>query len=144
MNYCLIAGDLVDTEREKQLVYNWRKNENWASSTDWPAPITLYRLLSGLHTANLSWQTRVCKPKLVCVPERHKNSRQTRFYLKPTICKRVYRLFLCRSLHIIVTIIIIFYHYHYYYRYRYRYRFCYCYCYNGEEKHVAWTLERNG
>ena len=24
-------------------------------------------LLSGLHTANLSWQTRVGKPKLVCV-----------------------------------------------------------------------------
>ena len=28
---------------------------------------TLVQLLSGLHTANLSWQTRVVKPKLVCV-----------------------------------------------------------------------------
>ena len=28
---------------------------------------TCHNLLSGLHTANLSWQTRVGKPKLVCV-----------------------------------------------------------------------------
>ena len=48
-------------------------------------------ILSGLHTANLNWQTQVG----VC--ERHKNNRQTRFYLTPTVCKRVCRLFLCRS-----------------------------------------------
>ena len=29
--------------------------------------IYMDRVLSGLHTANLSWQTRVGKPKLVCV-----------------------------------------------------------------------------
>ena len=29
--------------------------------------------------------------------ERHKNSRQTRFYLTPTVCKSVCRLFLCSS-----------------------------------------------
>ena len=43
-----------------------------------------------LKLANSCWQTRVG----VC--ERHKNSRQTRFYLTPTVCKRVCRLFLCR------------------------------------------------
>ena len=45
-----------------------------------------------LKLANLCWQTQVG----VC--ERHKNSRQTRFYLTPTVCKGVCRLFLCRSL----------------------------------------------
>ena len=44
-----------------------------------------------LKLANSCWQTQVG----MC--ERHKNSRQTRFYLTPTICKRVCRLFLCRS-----------------------------------------------
>ena len=44
-----------------------------------------------LKLANSRWQTQVG----VC--ERHKNSRQTRFYLTPTVCKRVCRLFLCRS-----------------------------------------------
>ena len=44
-----------------------------------------------LKLANSCWQTQVG----VC--ERHKNSRQTRFYLTPTVCKRVCRLFLCRS-----------------------------------------------
>ena len=29
--------------------------------------IVVFVVLSGLHTANLSWQTRVGKPKLVCV-----------------------------------------------------------------------------
>ena len=45
-----------------------------------------------LKLANSCWQTQVG----VC--ERHKNSRQTRLYLTPTVCKRVCRLFLCRSL----------------------------------------------
>ena len=50
------------------------------------------RGLSGkLKLANSCSQTQVG----VC--ERHKNSRQTRFYLTPTVCKRVCRLFLCRS-----------------------------------------------
>ena len=44
-----------------------------------------------LKLVNSCWQTQVG----VC--ERHKNSRQTRFYLTPTVCKRVCRLFLCRS-----------------------------------------------
>ena len=44
-----------------------------------------------LKLANSCWQTQVG----VC--ERHKNSRQTRFYLTPTVCKRVCCLFLCRS-----------------------------------------------
>ena len=44
-----------------------------------------------LKLPNSCWQTQVG----VC--ERHKNSRQTRFYLTPTVCKRVCRLFLCRS-----------------------------------------------
>ena len=44
-----------------------------------------------LKLANSCWQTQV----VVC--EGHKNSRQTRFYLTPTVCKRVCRLFLCRS-----------------------------------------------
>ena len=44
-----------------------------------------------LKLANSCWQTQVG----VC--ERHKNSRQTSFYLTPTVCKRVCRLFLCRS-----------------------------------------------
>ena len=44
-----------------------------------------------LNLANSCWQTQVG----VC--ERHKNSRQTRFYLTPTVCKRVCRLFLWRS-----------------------------------------------
>ena len=44
-----------------------------------------------LKLANSCWQTQVG----VC--ERHKNSGQTRFYLTPTVCKRVCRLFLCRS-----------------------------------------------
>ena len=33
----------------------------------------------------------------VGVCEQHKNSRQTRFYLTPTVCKRVCHLFLCCS-----------------------------------------------
>ena len=41
--------------------------------------------------ANSCWQSQVG----VC--ERHKNSRQTSFYLTPTVCKLVCRLFLCRS-----------------------------------------------
>ena len=40
-----------------------------------------------LKLTNSCWQTEVG----VC--ERHKNSRQTRFYLTPTVCKRVCRLF---------------------------------------------------
>ena len=44
-----------------------------------------------LKLANSCWQTQVG----VC--ERLKNSRQTRFYLTPTVCKRVCRLFLCRT-----------------------------------------------
>ena len=44
-----------------------------------------------LKLANSCWQTQVG----VC--ERHKNSRQVRFYLTPTVCKRVCHLFLCRS-----------------------------------------------
>ena len=45
-----------------------------------------------LKLANSCWQTQVG----VC--QRHKNSRQTRFYLTPTVCKRVVcRLFLCLS-----------------------------------------------
>ena len=44
-----------------------------------------------LKLANSCWQTQVG----VC--EQRKNSRQTRFYLTPTVCKRVWRLFLCRS-----------------------------------------------
>ena len=44
-----------------------------------------------LKLANSCWQTQVG----VC--ERPKNRRQTRFYLTPTVCKRVCRLFLCRS-----------------------------------------------
>ena len=44
-----------------------------------------------LKSANSGWQTQVG----VC--ERYKNSRQTRFYLTPTVCKRVCRLFLSRS-----------------------------------------------
>ena len=44
-----------------------------------------------LKLANSCWQTQVG----VC--ERHINSRQTRFYLTPTVCKRVCHLFLCRS-----------------------------------------------
>ena len=43
-----------------------------------------------LKLANPCWQTQVG----VC--ERHKNSRQSRFYLTPTVCKRVCRLFMCR------------------------------------------------
>ena len=46
---------------------------------------------SKLKLANLCWQTQVG----VC--ERHKNSRQTRFYLTPTVCKHVCHLFWCRS-----------------------------------------------
>ena len=38
-----------------------------------------------------------CCQSQVGVCERHKNSRQTRFYLTPTVCIRVCRLFLCRS-----------------------------------------------
>ena len=38
-----------------------------------------------------------CSQTQVGVCERYKNSRRTRFYLKPTVCKRVCRLFLCRS-----------------------------------------------
>ena len=30
-------------------------------------PVSILHVLSGFHTANLSWQTRVGKPKLVCV-----------------------------------------------------------------------------
>ena len=44
-----------------------------------------------LKSANSGWQTQVG----VC--ERYKNSPQTRFYLTPTVCKRVCRLFLYRS-----------------------------------------------
>ena len=44
-----------------------------------------------LKLANSCWQTQVG----VC--ERHKNSRRTRFYLTPTVCKCVCRLVLCRS-----------------------------------------------
>ena len=44
-----------------------------------------------LKLANSCLQTQVD----VC--ERHENSRQTRFYLTPTVCKCVCRLFLCRS-----------------------------------------------
>ena len=44
-----------------------------------------------LKLANSCWQTQA-----VGVCERHKNSRQTRFYLTPTVCKRVCRLFLSR------------------------------------------------
>ena len=52
----------------------------------------------GLKTkAAFTQKTKVGKLKLVCVCERHKNSRQIRFYLTPTVCKRVCRLFLCRS-----------------------------------------------
>ena len=51
---------------------------------------------SGLHTANLSWQTRVGKLKLVCV-NGLKAVGKLRFYLTPIVCKRVCRLFLCRS-----------------------------------------------
>ena len=47
--------------------------------------------LSKLKLAKSCWQTRVG----VC--ERHKNSLQTRFYLAPTVCKRVCHLCLCRS-----------------------------------------------
>ena len=54
------------------------------------------KVLSGLHTANESWQIHVGKLK-VGMCERHKNSRQTRFYLTPTVCKLVCRLFLYRS-----------------------------------------------
>ena len=43
-----------------------------------------------LKLANSCWQTQVG----VC--ERHKNNRQTRFYLTPTVCKGVCRLFSCR------------------------------------------------
>ena len=35
--------------------------------SDVPVAIAVVVILNGLHTANLSWQTRVGKPNLVCV-----------------------------------------------------------------------------
>ena len=62
---------------------------------------------SGLRKTNLSLQTRVGKLKLVCVEDTTlNNSCQTcwqtigenrdKFYLSPTVCQHVCRLFLCR------------------------------------------------
>ena len=47
--------------------------------------------------AAFTLQTKVGKLKLVCMNGIKLNSRQTRFFLTSTVCKRVYRLFLCRS-----------------------------------------------
>ena len=59
-------------------------NPQTLRSFKWPSQ-------SKLKLANWCWQTQVG----VC--ERRKNSRQTRSYVTPTVCKRVCRLFLCRS-----------------------------------------------
>ena len=50
-----------------------------------------------LKLANSCWQTQVG----VCA--RHKNSRQTRFYLTPTVCKRVCHLFLCARIDLVIV-----------------------------------------
>ena len=76
-----IIADKIRVEKTKEEIIKRQR-----------AKIPLKRPSHGkLKLANSCWQSQVG----VC--ERHKNRRQTRFYLTPTVCKCVCRLFLCRS-----------------------------------------------
>ena len=53
-----------DSQRKKKLIGNCRNVRGLGKSM---VVFRLFENKSGLHTANLSWQTRVGKLKLVCV-----------------------------------------------------------------------------